>query len=154
MSEEEQYEFTTRDWVVLAGLVITVIGGFSTMICLGYFASNSAPGALLAAVIAAASTATSAIGTAYYANQRRTPEDRLLTYRQRREIRHKRGAVVMEKALIEVEHERDNIVHNRMLEAADPDKPPFKTQWSPQQEEWGRILNRPEPQDRRYDKDR
>jgi len=123
-------EFTTRDWVVLAGLIVMVLGGFSTMIGLGYFASNSSPGALLAAIISGGATVTAGVATAFYAASSRSAEDKILTFRQRRDLRRERGKVVMEKALIEVEHERDNIVHNRMLEAADPDVPPHQTRWS------------------------
>lgn len=56
-----------------------------------------------------------------------TAEQQLLNEKQRRELRAARGAVVMEKALIEVEHERQNIVHQMTIDANDPDKPPYLT---------------------------
>ena len=38
----------------------------------------------------------------------------------------------MERALVEVEQERDNIVHRALETANDPDKPPHRTQWTPE----------------------
>jgi len=62
-------------------------------------------------------------------------EREVLNVKQRRELRRKRGEVVMERALIEVEHERDNIVHRQLESANDPEKPPHKTRWSEQDEQ-------------------
>lgn len=73
-------------------------------------------------------------------------EQQLLTPKQKRELRKARGAVIMEKALIDVEHERQNIVHNQIEAANDPDKPPHVTSFS---EEFGSMghprLERPDP---------
>lgn len=54
-------------------------------------------------------------------------EQQLLNEKQRRELRKARGAVLMEKALIDVEQERANIVHKLQEDANDPDKPPYLT---------------------------
>lgn len=54
-------------------------------------------------------------------------EQQLLTSKQQRELRRARGEVVMEKALIEVEHERQNIVHQMTQDANDPSTPPYLT---------------------------
>lgn len=76
-------------------------------------------------------------GAVYFNRQERAvglysnhAEREVLTTRQQRELRKARGEVVMEKALIEVEHERQNIVHRQIEESNDPDKPPHETRWS------------------------
>jgi hypothetical protein len=35
----------------------------------------------------------------------------------------------MERSLVEIEHERDNIVHRQIEAANDPDKPPHRTRF-------------------------
>lgn len=59
-------------------------------------------------------------------------EREVLNNRQRRELRRARGEVVMQRALIDVENERDNIVHRQIEAANDPNKPPHQTPWSEQ----------------------
>lgn len=56
-------------------------------------------------------------------------EREVLTRGQQRELRRKRGEVVMQKALIEVENERDNIVHRQIEASKDPTKPPHQTRF-------------------------
>lgn len=56
-------------------------------------------------------------------------EQEVLTNRQRRELRRKRGELVMQRSLIEIEHEQDNIVHRQLEAANDPDKPPHRTRF-------------------------
>ena len=56
-------------------------------------------------------------------------EQEVLNRRQRRELRSKRGELVMERSLVEIEHERDNIVHRQIEAANDPDKPPHQTRF-------------------------
>jgi len=74
-------------------------------------------------------------------------EREVLTAKQRRELRKARGEVVMERALVEVEHERDNITHRALEAANDPDKPPHQTQWTEQEKEWHRQLNKKKQDD-------
>jgi hypothetical protein len=57
-------------------------------------------------------------------------EREILTPKQRKELRKARGEVVMERALVEVEHERQNITHRQIEAANDPEKPPHLTQWT------------------------
>lgn len=65
-------------------------------------------------------------------------EREVLNNAQRRELRKKRGEIVLERALIEIEHERDNMTH-RALEAANDDtKPPHETQWTSKVEQINR----------------
>lgn len=56
-------------------------------------------------------------------------EQEVLSNKQRRELRHKRGELVMQRSLIEIENERDNIVHKQIEAASDPDKPPHRTRF-------------------------
>jgi hypothetical protein len=56
-------------------------------------------------------------------------EQEVLSRRQRRELRDKRGELVMERSLVEIEHERDNIVHRQIEAANDPTKPPHQTRF-------------------------
>jgi hypothetical protein len=56
-------------------------------------------------------------------------EQEVLSNSQRRELRRKRGELVMQRCLIEIENERDNIVHRQIEAASDPDKPPHKTRF-------------------------
>jgi hypothetical protein len=56
-------------------------------------------------------------------------EQEVLSRRQRRELRNKRGELVMERSLVEIEHERDNIVHRQIEAANDPNKPPHQTRF-------------------------
>lgn len=71
-------------------------------------------------------------------------EREVLNRKQRQSLRKARGDVVMEKAMIEIEHERANVVHNLELDAADPNKPPFQTQFSPETD-WTKRLPAPAP---------
>jgi hypothetical protein len=56
-------------------------------------------------------------------------EQEVLTVKQRRELRMKRGELVMQRSLIEIENERDNIIHRQIEAANDPDKPPHVTRF-------------------------
>lgn len=145
---DDNGNWDTQDFVTLTGLIVTVLAGVSFLICLGYFASNSSVGALIAAGCALLGTAVFGSATALYAHDR-SPEEKVLTWRQRRDLARARGSVVMEKALIEVEHERQNIVHREIEAANDPDKPPHQTQWTSEDENKVRRLERPGY----YDKD-
>jgi hypothetical protein len=62
-------------------------------------------------------------------------EQEVLTNRQRRELRHKRGELVMQRSLIEIENERDNITHRQLEAANDPDKPPHHTRFGDDDDE-------------------
>lgn len=67
-------------------------------------------------------------------------EQEVLTNKQRRELRRKRGDLVMQRSLIEIENERDNIVHRQIEAASDPDKPPHHTRFgdeAPRRQEFG-----------------
>lgn len=56
-------------------------------------------------------------------------EQEVLTRKQRRELRNARGGLVMQRAMIEIENERDNIIHRQIEASHDPDKPPHTTRF-------------------------
>ena len=58
-------------------------------------------------------------------------EREVLNPKQRRELRRARSEVVMERALIDIENERQNIVHKQIEASNDDTKPPHVTSFSP-----------------------
>jgi hypothetical protein len=58
-------------------------------------------------------------------------EREVLTSKQRRELRKARAGVVMQRAMVEIDQERENITHRELEAAEDPNKPPHKTRFSP-----------------------
>jgi hypothetical protein len=56
-------------------------------------------------------------------------EREVLNRKQRRELRNARGELVMQRSLVEIENERDNIVHRQIEASHDPNKPPHKTRF-------------------------
>ena len=56
-------------------------------------------------------------------------EQEVLSRKQRRELRNARGGLVMQRAMIEIENERDNIIHRQIEASHDPDKPPHTTRF-------------------------
>ena len=56
-------------------------------------------------------------------------EQEVLTWKQRAHLRKQRGGLVMQRALVEIENEKDNIVHRQIEAANDPDKPPHQTRF-------------------------
>jgi len=56
-------------------------------------------------------------------------EREVLNIKQRRELRRKRGELVMRRSLIEIENEADNITHRQLEAANDPTKPPHRTRF-------------------------
>jgi hypothetical protein len=56
-------------------------------------------------------------------------EQEVLNRKQRRDLKVARGDLVMQRALIEIQNEQDNIVHRQIEAANDPAKPPHKTRF-------------------------
>jgi uncharacterized membrane protein len=56
-------------------------------------------------------------------------EREVLNRKQRRDLRNARGGLVMQRALNEIENERDNIIHRQIEAANDPKKPPHRTRF-------------------------
>lgn len=56
-------------------------------------------------------------------------EREVLTRKQRNELKRARGSVVMQRAMVEIEQERENITHRELEAAEDPNKPPHRTRF-------------------------
>lgn len=125
-----------RVLMVLSVTMTAVFGGLSLLLFLA--AALSTDGIVLsAAFLSACAAAGTGVAGYFIAQQRedRSPvgseiEHALLNHRQKSELRKARAAVVMEKALVDVEHERQNIVHNQIEASKDPTKPPHKTSFT------------------------
>lgn len=57
-------------------------------------------------------------------------EREILSVKQQRRLRSARAEVMMDKAMLDIENERQNIVHKQIEASHDPEKPPHKTQFS------------------------
>lgn len=94
--------------------------------------------AIIPAIIAALFCAASVLLAVYFGERvkikspvfENAAEQEVLNPKQRRDLRKARGEVVMERALIDIDNERQNIVHNQITDGGDPDKPPFETKFS------------------------
>jgi len=136
VSEERLFQALMISCAVLAGLC-----GLGAVGLIVQCAMTFSLGVLVCALLLAAGAVGAAYSATAFASRAQAPkvfnnqdEKEVLTMKQRRELKRKRGAVVMEKALIEVEQERDNIVHHLQLDSADPDKPPYQTRWTVHEE--------------------
>ena len=132
MSEESLYR-----WLMISAAALAVMCGLGAVALVVLCAMTWSWGVLLCAIL----MATGAIGAGYitvmFASKTTVPkvfnnqdEKEVLTMKQRKELRKARGEVVMERAMIEVEHERENIVHRQIEASHDPDRPPHNTRWS------------------------
>jgi hypothetical protein len=129
MNEETLYRVMAWAAVAMAAisaistvilLILTVTRGFWLLI----------PTILLFAVTCACCAATVYFGQRVSGHKKvfsNEIEQEVLSRRQRRELRNKRGGLVMQRALIEIENEQDNIVHRQIESANDPKKPPHRT---------------------------
>lgn len=119
-----------------------VLTGLSGLGCVGLVLATAfdfAWATLVCAVLLALSTCAFGTASSYYGGLvvrqghgvfTNEAEKEVLNRKQRQELRRARGELVMERALIEVEHERDNIVHRQIAAANDPNKPPHQTRWT------------------------
>jgi hypothetical protein len=132
MTEEKLFQTMMICLACLAGLC-----GLGAVGLLILCAASFSIGVLVCAILLAVGTFVSAYYAVWFASRAQTPtvfnnqdEKEVLTSKQRKELKVARGEVVMERAMIEIQHERENIVHKLELDAADPDKPPHETRWS------------------------
>jgi hypothetical protein len=131
MNEETLYRVMAWAAVAMAAisaistvilLILTVTRGFWLLI----------PTILLFAVTCACCAATVYFGQRVSGHKKvfsNEIEQEVLSRRQRRELRNRRGGLVMQRALIEIENEQDNIVHRQIESANDPKKPPHRTRF-------------------------
>lgn len=135
--EQPMNEETLYRWLMISAACLAVMCGLGAVALMVLCAIQFSWGVMLCSLL----LATGAIGSGYvtvlFSTKTTVPkvfnnqdEREVLNMKQRKELRKARGEVVMERAMIEVQHERENIIHNLELTAADPDKPPHETQWS------------------------
>lgn len=119
-----------------AAAALAVIAGGSTVVLLILTVTQGLH-LLLPTFLLVAVTIGAGIGAVFYGQRMEGHEkvfsnpieQEVLSNKQRRELRRKRGDLVMQRSLIEIENERDNIVHKQIEAASDPDKPPHRTRF-------------------------
>jgi hypothetical protein len=124
-----------------ASVVLACIAGLATVITLAEIAEYGVV-LLIPATLLSITTVGCGFGIVYFGRRftghekvfSNPIEQEVLTSKQRRELRQKRGGLVMQRALIEIENEQDNIVHRQLEAANDPEKPPHKTRFGDEQE--------------------
>jgi membrane protein implicated in regulation of membrane protease activity len=123
--------------MMIAGAAMTVI---SAIVALGLviWSVISSLWILIPAVLVAVFAVLCAMATSYYTEKiggkrnkvlSTVMEQEVLTRKQQAQLRAARGEVVMERALAEVENERDNIAHRAIQASHDEAKPPHKTRF-------------------------
>lgn len=125
--------------LMIAGMCLAVLAGAGTIGLMIMTALDFGPGLLFGTMLLALATVGFGWSSVFFGHKvtghpkifTNEAEREVLTPKQRRELRLRRGEVVMERALIEIEHEKDNMVHRALEAANDPDKPPHQTQWTP-----------------------
>jgi hypothetical protein len=133
MNEDQMHRL-----LMIAGMCLAVLAGIGTISVLVMCAMNFSLPLMLGSVLLAAATIGFGWSASFYGNKvtghplvfTNEAEREVLTPSQRKELRRARGEVVMERAMIEIQHEKDNIVHRQIEAANDPNKPPHITQWT------------------------
>jgi len=129
----EEFIYRLMMW---ASAVLAMIAGLGSVLMLVLIITEGLvlliPTFLLAVVTVAAGA-----GTVYF-GQRTSGhskifsneiEQEVLTRKQRGHLRKARGGLVMQRALVEIENEKDNIIHRQIEASKDPDKPPHQTRF-------------------------
>lgn len=134
MSEDRLFQF-----LMIGCASLAAICGLGAVGLLILCAASFSMGVLVCSILLAAG----GVGAGYlavgFASRAQAPtvfnnqdEKEVLTGKQRKVLKTARGEVVMERALVEIEHERDNIVHRQIEAAEDPNRPPHQTRWTDQ----------------------
>jgi len=124
--------------MMTACMVLAVIGGLGVVVNMIVLANGFSWGALISVPVLGVTAGAGVYGSIYFGHRTsgfqtvfsNPGEKEVLSWKQRQELRRARGSVVMERALVEVEHERQNITHMQIEASKDPEKPPHETQWS------------------------
>lgn len=134
--------------MMIASMTVTCLAAIGAVLLL-VLTTTEGMGLLLPTILLAGITVGAGWATIYFGH-RTTGQDKVfpneverevLTRKQRRELRHARGGLVMQRALVDIDNERDNIIHRQIEAADDPDKPPHRTVLSPepmQYQDWDR----------------
>jgi len=125
--------------MMIAGAFLTIIAAVGTIALLVMCATDFTVPLAIGTPLMAAATVGFGWVTVFFGHKvtghplvfTNEAEREVLTNSQRRDLRRKRGEIVMERALIEIENERDNMTHRQLEAANDDTKPPHVTQWSP-----------------------
>jgi membrane protein implicated in regulation of membrane protease activity len=132
MNEEGMYR-----WLMISTAVLAALCGLGAVAFMVLCAIGFSWGLVLCSLLMTGGAIGSGYATVYFSQKTTVPkvfnnqdEREVLTNKQRKVLKRARGEVVMEKAMIEVEHERENIVHNQMQAIEDPNRPPHVTRWS------------------------
>jgi hypothetical protein len=131
MNEKDVYRL-----MMWSAAVLAVVAGLATVTLLVLTVAEGIR-LLVPTMFLGVVTVGSGLGTVYF-GQRVTGhekvfanpiEQEVLSRKQRTHLRKERGGLVMQRALVEIEHERDNIIHRQIEAANDPDKPPHETRF-------------------------
>ena len=132
MNEEVLYR-----WLMISAAVLAVLCGLGSVALLVLCAVQWSWGVLLCSILMAGGSIGAGFITVLFSTKTTVPkvfnnqdEREVLNMKQRKQLRQARGEVVMEKALIEVEQERQNIVHKQITDSNNPELPPYQTRWS------------------------
>src|SRR5262245_48418811 len=136
-------------WLMICSAVLAGLCGAGAVGLIILCATAFSIGVLVCALLLAGGAVGSAWGSTQFASRAETPkvfnnqdEKEVLTGKQRRELKKARGDVVMQRAMIEVEQERENITHRAITAANDPDRPPHDTRWTESMSERVRMIGR------------
>lgn len=135
--EQPMNEETLYRWLMISAACLAAMCGLGAVALVVLCATSFSWGVLLCALLMAGGAIGCGYVTVLFSSKTTVPkvfnnadEKEVLNLKQRKELRKARGEVVMERAMIEVQHERENIVHNLELTASDPTKPPHTTRWT------------------------
>jgi len=134
--------------MMFAGMVLAILAGLGSIVLLAETAMDFSMATLFATVLMAGASIGFGWGAVYFGGRTTGQikvfsadiEREVLNPKQRRDLKRARGEVVMERALVDIENERQNIVHKQIESSNDPAKPPHVTSFTPHPEGQQREL--------------
>jgi hypothetical protein len=143
MTEQKLFQ-----WLMICTAILAGLCGLAAVGLIILCAINFSAGVLVCGLLLAGGAVSAAAGSMSLATRAQTPkvfnnldEQEVLNTKQRRELKKARGDVVMQRAMIEVEHERENIVHRAIEASHDEDRPPHDTRWTDAMVERVRMIS-------------
>ena len=134
MNEDQMHRI-----LMIAAMVLTAISGLSCVGLLIVCAIQFSAAAFWASILLGVATIGFGYATTYFGQKvtagssgvfTNEAEREVLSHRQRTDLKRARGEVVMQRALDEIEKERQNIEHRAIEASHDPTRPPHKTRWT------------------------
>jgi hypothetical protein len=123
--------------LMVSTAVLAGIAGLGAVGVLIYAATAFTVGILIVFVLLSLCTIASAMASSFYGARVSDgrggyslftkAEQQLLGWRDRRTLKIKRGELLMRTQLINIQQESENLDHKLMLDASDPNKPPYET---------------------------